>query len=105
MNAMWEIGVPSPKLTGLFACGLALMGALASNADGGEWPSYGADNAGSKYSALKQINADNFDELSVARMWTSPDALLMDAKPDDRMRRRAKFKATPLMIDMPNVSP
>ena len=30
-----------------------------------EWPSYGADVEGSKYSPLDQINGDNFGDLEI----------------------------------------
>ena len=40
----------------------------------GEWPSYGGDLGHTRYSALSQINAQNFSELELA--WSfKPDNL------------------------------
>jgi quinoprotein glucose dehydrogenase len=50
--------------------GIALGAALAVNAQtgakNGEWPTYGGDLGNSRYSALDQINAGNFDKLQLA---------------------------------------
>lgn len=55
----------------------------------GEWPAYTADNRGSKYSPLDQINANNFNKLEVAWRFKT-----------DNLGTRPEFKleATPLMI-------
>ena len=37
----------------------------------GEWRVYGGDKAGTKYSPLKQINKDNFTDLTIAWRWQS----------------------------------
>src|SRR5271170_3312127 len=37
-----------------------------SGAKNGEWPTYGADLGNTRYSALDQINADNFNKLQIA---------------------------------------
>lgn len=50
----------------------------------GDWPSYGNDVGGSRYSPLDQINRDNVDELEVA--WTY------------RTNAGGSFKATPLQV-------
>ena len=84
---------------GAFAAALSVIGAFAAHADDGDWPSYGADNAGSKYSTLSQIEAENFDALEVAWTWASPDARIMQERSDDRVMRRVQFKATPLVVD------
>ena len=42
----------------------------------GEWPVYGADKAGTKYSPLTQINRENFSSLEIAWRWKSVDAFL-----------------------------
>ena len=88
----------------------------------GEWRSYGADNAGAKYSPLDQINKDNFSQLKVAWRWKSVDAYVSktvaggewwskssdvfdDLQKDNPNRWRDKsapwmdnLKATPLMV-------
>ena len=48
----------------------------------GEWPTYGGDLAGSKYSPLDQINARNFASLRVAWRMKSPDGFLSLTLPD-----------------------
>jgi len=50
----------------------------------GDWPSYGNNVGGSRYSPLDQINRDNVDELEVA--WTY------------RTNAGGSFKATPLQV-------
>ncbi len=89
----------------------------------GEWPTYGGDLAGTKYSPLDQINGGNFARLTVAWRAKSPDAFLSMTTPgggewyadsrvifdalnrDDPQRWRdqqppavVNFKATPLMV-------
>jgi quinoprotein glucose dehydrogenase len=66
----------------------------------GEWPSYGGTNWSQKYSALDQINRENFGQLQVAWTWRSPDFELAKA-----MAERINppwtangFKATPLVV-------
>jgi quinoprotein glucose dehydrogenase len=55
----------------------------------GEWRSYGADIANTRYSALDQINADNFGKLEVAWRFKT-----------DSLGPRPEFnlQATPLMV-------
>ena len=48
----------------------------------GEWPTYGGDLGGSKYSPLNQITRENFDELAIAWRWRSADAQLSLRMPD-----------------------
>src|ERR1041385_1475251 len=55
----------------------------------GEWPAYCGDNAGSRYSPLDQINAENFNKLEVAWRFKT-----------DNLGTRPEFKleGTPLMV-------
>ena len=55
----------------------------------GEWPSYTGDVRGSKYSALDQITADNFNKLEVAWRFKT-DSL--------GTRPEYKLEGTPLMV-------
>jgi quinoprotein glucose dehydrogenase len=60
-----------------------------SGAKNGEWTSYGADLGHTRYSALDQINASNFNTLEVA--WRF--------KPDNLgPRPEFQFESTPLMV-------
>ena len=49
--------------------------------ENGEWRSYAGDIAGTKYSPLDQIDADNFSQLEIACEWTSVDALISRSAP------------------------
>src|SRR5271169_4349651 len=60
-----------------------------SGAKNGEWRTYGGDLASTRYSALDQINADNFNKLAVAWRFKT-DSL--------GPRPEFKFEATPLMV-------
>jgi quinoprotein glucose dehydrogenase len=53
-----------------------------SSTQTGEWPTYGADLANSKYSPLDQITAANFSTLRPAWRAKSPDAFLSMTLPD-----------------------
>ena len=54
-----------------------------------EWPTYSGDLAGTRYSPLDQINADNFNDLEIA--WRLPT---MSFGPTPEYR----FEGTPLMV-------
>src|SRR5580692_9483508 len=56
----------------------------------GEWPSYAADLAGSRYRPLDQINASNFSKLEVA--WTFKTDSIGN-------RKEFKLEGTPLMVN------
>ena len=63
----------------------------------GEWPTYGGDQASTKYSPLEQINSSNFEQLEAAWVWETVDNEII-SRGDVRVRPN-KFAATPLMID------
>lgn len=78
-------------------CVLALLPLCAarstdaqSGAKNGEWRTYGGDLASTRYSALDQINADNFNKLTVAWRFKT-DSL--------GPRPEYKFESTPLMVN------
>lgn len=56
----------------------------------GDWPAYGRDQLGSRYSPLSQITKENVGRLTVA--WTYRTG-------DTTIRRPPKFEATPLVLD------
>ena len=60
----------------------------------GDWPAYGHDAAGTRYSPLTQINRDNVSQLKVA--WTFHVEDLSDGKDG---RRRSSLETTPILID------
>jgi len=59
-------------------------------ASNGEWPSYGGDLGHTRYSALSQINAQNFSELELAWSFKTDN---LGPRPEYR------YQATPLVID------
>ncbi|MFC5409750.1 pyrroloquinoline quinone-dependent dehydrogenase [Larkinella bovis] len=61
-----------------------------------EWPAYGNDAGGMRFSPLKQINAENVKQLRVA--WTFRTGELEHYKGTDAAEKAA-FEATPLMVD------
>jgi hypothetical protein len=91
------------RTLGHFCASLAaatiLVGSASSQpgAARGEWHSYGADAAATKYSALAQIDASNVGRLRIT--WRRPalDAVVLAQAPS--MRAGRSFRSTPLMID------
>ena len=56
----------------------------------GEWPTYGADLANTRYSPLDQINADNFNKLQLAFRFKTEN---LGPRPE------FQFQGTPLMVN------
>ena len=59
-----------------------------------EWPNYGNDPGGMRYSPLTEINSENVSKLQVA--WTFHTGDISDGKGE---RRRSGFESTPIMVD------
>ena len=59
-----------------------------------EWPFFGGDQAGSKYSALTEINRDNVGKLRVAWQWRTGESARAEYKTTPGV-----FEVTPLMVD------
>ena len=77
------------------ALGLLVIPQAAAGQDG-EWPAYGSDKAGSKYSPLDQINKDTVHDLQIAwRQSTIPDAV----RQGNTIRPSTQSQNTPLMAD------
>jgi len=77
---------PAPIL--ILLCATAPVSAQ-TGAKNGEWTTYGGDLASTRYSALDQINAGNFNKLQVAWRFKT-DSL--------GPRPEFKFESTPLMV-------
>lgn len=75
---------------------LAILIGLApyTAASSGDWPYYGADAGGSKYSPLGEITRANVKDLSVAWTFHTGDSAAGFKSADKRA-----FEATPLMVD------
>ncbi len=72
---------------------LGLFGTLAV-AGGNDWPVYGRDAGGTRYSPLNQITRDNVAKLKIA--WTYHTGALT---PETARNQKAAFEATPILID------
>ena len=59
-----------------------------------DWPFYGHDAGGMRYSPLTEINRDNVAQLKVA--WTYHTGDISDGTGD---RRRSGFETTPILVD------
>jgi glucose dehydrogenase len=89
MRLLWR------SLTVCLSVGVALTAAppaarAQQGAKNGEWPTYGGDLGNTRYSALDQINADNFNKLEIAWRFKT-DAL--------GPRPEFNLEATPLMVN------
>jgi quinoprotein glucose dehydrogenase len=69
---------------------LAALCASGQKSKDGEWPTYAADLAGTRYRPLDQINASNFSKLEVA--WTFKTDSIGN-------RKEFKLEGTPLMVN------
>jgi quinoprotein glucose dehydrogenase len=74
----------------LFMICIALPANAQTGAKNGEWRTYGGDLASTRYSALDQINTENFNKLAIAWRFKT-DSL--------GPRPEYKFEATPLMVN------
>jgi quinoprotein glucose dehydrogenase len=70
------------------------LSAPAQTAHESDWPNYGNDPGGMRYSALTQINSKNVSELKVAWVFHTGD--ISDGSGD---RERSGLETTPIMID------
>jgi quinoprotein glucose dehydrogenase len=94
----------------LITLGLNIVATGASEAPPpGEWRSYAADGASTKYSPLAQITRDNVQQLKLAWRWPSVDGTLdlqqlrqtypnLQVPNDVDVIRISNLKATPLMV-------
>jgi quinoprotein glucose dehydrogenase len=91
MTKLSGITTWSPRTLCLIAgLGLSTIMFGQSSPKDGEWPTYGADLAGTRYRPLSQINAANFSKLEVAWRFKT-----------DNLGTRPEFKleGTPLMVN------
>jgi glucose dehydrogenase len=70
----------------IFAAGLVAVGYSQVVPQKGDWPEYGRDPGGSRYSPLTQINASNVDHLE--RAWTYHTG-----------ETGRSFEATPILVN------
>jgi glucose dehydrogenase len=68
-------------------------GAQTGKSADGDWPVYGRDAGGTKYSPLADVNTANVSRLSVAWQWSTREKALAEFG-----TRPGNFQATPIMI-------
>ena len=73
---------------------LTSLGANGQTSSRAEWPNYGNDPGGMRYSPLTQINRDNVSKLKVAWVYHTGDVSAGKKYP-----RRSEFESTPIFID------
>jgi quinoprotein glucose dehydrogenase len=88
------------SLAGIFETGFmktavlfCVVASLMLGADSGDWPAYGHDPGGQRFSPLSAINRANVASLKIAWTYRTGDAY----QPKDR--KPTAFEATPLYID------
>ncbi|MDP3520670.1 MAG: PQQ-binding-like beta-propeller repeat protein [Hydrogenophaga sp.] len=81
-----DLVIVSTLALSLLACSLSQAQHGASN---GEWPTYGGDLGHTRYSALDQIDAENFNDLEVAWRFKTDN---LGPSPEYRLQ------STPLMV-------
>jgi quinoprotein glucose dehydrogenase len=73
---------------------LALLVVGPAPATGSDWPAYGRDPGGSRYSPLAQINRSNVQNLKVAWTYRTGEDVGRSV-----VGNKAAFEATPIMVD------
>ena len=76
------------------AAGVPLSAAEPTSGEIADWPFYGGDAGGSRYSPLTQINKSNVTELKVA--WEYHTGDISDGSDN---RRKSEFETTPIVVD------
>lgn len=73
---------------------IATVALLCAQVPNSEWPEYGGDAAGSKYSSLTQVDRGNVTKLKVAWEWHAAEKPLQQFGTTPGM-----FEVTPIMVD------
>jgi quinoprotein glucose dehydrogenase len=82
------------------AIGAALVGCADQQMGGGmvEWPVYGGDPGGQRYSALADINRENVNRLTLAWTWETGEQPIPETD-STRAARPGMFQTTPIMVN------
>ena len=72
------------------AIALSLSLASAAFADDVDWPYYGADQGGTRYTPADQINRDNFDQLRVVWRYRPRDVQIYETARANRSQERGR---------------
>jgi quinoprotein glucose dehydrogenase len=90
MSERGFIGALLALYVGLAGAATAIAQSAAHSTKNGEWPSYAADLASTRYSPLDQINASNFSKLEIAWHFKTDN---LGTRPE------YKLEGTPLMVN------
>lgn len=71
------------------------IGGYGEDSTTADWPAYGRDPGGSRFSPLSQITQDNVQHLEVA--WTYRTGDVADDR--EKFRATSAFEATPILVD------
>ena len=101
LRRMWRRALAlRSRIAALKGCGTfvvivaCIVAGLQSEGKLQEWPFYGSDQAGTKFSPLTDVNTSNVARLTVAWEWTTGEKAL-----EAFGTRPGNFQTTPLMID------
>jgi quinoprotein glucose dehydrogenase len=72
-----------------------LLSAAVAHAEDAQWPAYGGDDGGTRYSPAAQITPETIDDL--VNVWTYSTGDL--GRYDRTVLRRTKFQSTPILTD------
>jgi quinoprotein glucose dehydrogenase len=93
----WPSLARSTTLVAIFSIGVVAGARFASAQPGGggtaDWPYYGGDAGGSRYSPLTQIDRSNVAELKIA--WEYHTGDVSDGSDN---RRKSEFETTPIVV-------
>jgi quinoprotein glucose dehydrogenase len=78
----------------VFCVALAASAALGQGSGTTDWPNYGNDPGGMRYSPLAEINRENVSKLKVAWIFHTGD--ISDGSGDSK---RSGFETTPILVD------
>jgi quinoprotein glucose dehydrogenase len=78
----------------VFSCAASRSMAAAAPLAPEEWPAYGRDPGGMRYSPLSEINRENVNQLKVAWVFHTGD--ISDGK---GRQKRSGFETTPILVD------
>src|SRR6202167_2032247 len=73
---------------------VACLDVLAQDPPGTDWPYYGHDAGGMRFSPLTQINRQNIGKLKVSWIFHTGDV-----SEGSRERKRSGFESTPILVD------
>lgn len=86
------------SLTGLLCCTVSTLASAQTGMRDGDWRYFGGDSGSSKYSALSQIDRDNFATLEVKWRWQSIDGRF------DLEQLKSEYPNLQIANDVPDVS-